>query len=240
MSLPTQIALLRGLRAYLDLPIPDPIYASAGPQISDEAFFGYPMIPGEPLSQLTLQTADDQAVVILAGQLATFLRSLHGVPPSAVSADLTNLDGRERWTDLYTRVRERLGPHLRPDARIEVARHFEAFLDDSRSFEYGPVIRHGDFGAGNILVDPATSRLSGVIDFDSAGLGDPAVDLATVVAPGGYGNAFVQAFRSAYPVTDAILARCEFYRGTWALQEALHGIDVGDAGAFERGIARYR
>jgi hypothetical protein len=43
-----------------------------------------------------------------------------------------------------------------------------------------------------------------------------------------------------YPVTGAILSRARFYAGTFALQEALYGLEDGDQKAFERGIAQYR
>jgi len=38
------------------------------------------------------------------------------------------------------------------------------------------VLRYGDFGTGNILYDPQTLTISGIIDFGFAGLGDGALD----------------------------------------------------------------
>jgi aminoglycoside 2''-phosphotransferase len=239
-SLPRQASLLRQIRDYLNIAIPDPIYEGVGSALPGEAFIGYPMIPGIPLRREMLAAVSPTAFPIVVGQVATFLHSLHGVPTSAVSTELSNRDGPDRWADLYARIRERLFPHMRPSARSAVAHHFEAFLGGPHSFEYQPVIRHGDFGTGNILFDPGSERIRGVIDFDFAGLGDPATDLSVVLDPGGFGEEFAQHFRSRYPPSEATLARADFYRGTWALQEALHGSEAGDRGAFERGIAHYR
>lgn len=239
-SLPRQARLLRQIRGYLNVAIPDPIYEGVDSALPGEAFIGYPMIPGIPLRREMLAAVSQTAFPIIVGQIATFLHSLHGVPTSIVSTKLSNQDGPDRWADLYARIRERLFSYMRPSARSAVTHHFEAFLGDPQSFEYQPVIRHGDFGAGNILFDPASERIHGVIDFDVAGLGDPATDLSVVLDPGGFGAEFAQRFRSRYPLTEADLARADFYRGTWALQEALHGIEASDRGAFARGIARYR
>jgi aminoglycoside phosphotransferase (APT) family kinase protein len=40
---------------------------------------------------------------------------------------------------------------------------------------------HGDFRAGNIIVDPASGRLAGVIDRGNAAVGDPALNFMTLV-----------------------------------------------------------
>ncbi len=37
-----------------------------------------------------------------------------------------------------------------------------------------------------------------------------------------------------------MLSRARFYVGTFALQEALNGLEDGDQEAFENGIAQYR
>ena len=79
--------------------------------------------------------------------------------------------------------------------------------------------------------------ITGVIDFDSAGVGDPAMDLAAALT----GPAsFARCFTRVYPVTEEIMRRVRFYQGTFALQEALFGIETGDHDAFRSGIDPYR
>jgi aminoglycoside phosphotransferase (APT) family kinase protein len=41
-------------------------------------------------------------------------------------------------------------------------------------------LRHGDFGTGNVLYDPHSLDLTGVIDFGFSGLGNPAIDIAAL------------------------------------------------------------
>jgi aminoglycoside 2''-phosphotransferase len=237
--LAAEVDLLRYLRRYVTLAIPEPHYSSFEGHTPGRAFMGYPMIPGRPLSRRTLATLrDEQALAHIAAQLAPFLRQLHGTPTGdpAVRA-LGAGDPLARWEDMYGRIRERLFPHMRPDARAQVEHHFEAFLHEQRSRPVVPVLIHGDFGAENILHEPRTLTITGVVDFGSAGLDDPAVDLA---AASTLGDGFVDRFEPIYPNLRDVLNRLPFYRGTFALQEALFGIENGDEEAFQAGIEEYR
>ena len=76
-----------------------------------------------------------------------------------------------------------------------------------------PVWTHGDLYDGNLLVE--RGRLSGVIDFDVLGVGDPACDL--IVAWSLFSSETRDVFRAALAVDDATWARG---RG-WALSVAL-------------------
>jgi hypothetical protein len=151
----------------------------------------------------------------IATQAATFLKELHSIPPDeAFPGALARFDPLAEWADLYARIRERLFPHMRPDAREGVAQHFEAFLRDPGSAAIRPALTHGDYGGGNLLFDPQTQRLTGVIDFDHAGVGDPAVDFAAAQGLG------LRRLAKVYPEVEAALDRVRFYGGTFALQEA--------------------
>jgi aminoglycoside 2''-phosphotransferase len=238
--LPNEIAVLRAIRNLVSLPIPEPIDESPEVLASEKAFIRYPIIPGRPLWREIVESVDGKTLDFLITQLATFLRGLHNLPTGTVAHNLPNLDSRDRWAHVYSDVRENLFPYMRPDSRAAVAQHFEAYLDDLNNFEYLPTIRHGDPGPGNVLFDPASSMISGIIDFDFTGLGDPAVDWSIVLAPCLYGEVFVQRFRCLYPVTEATLARAKFYRGTWRVQEALRTMEAGAHEAFDREIAVYR
>ncbi len=206
------------------------------------AFMGYRWIPGEPLWRDAMLATDDSRILqTWADQLGTFLREVHGTP---LTDDLGTLlpafDTRLRWTDFYQRVEEKVFPYMRPDARREVARRFAAYLGDQANFEHPLTLVHGDFGPGNILFDRVARRVTGVIDFGSAGLDDPAVDFAALIGPFSYGEAFLRRFAKTYRIPPEALERARFYASTFALQDAVYGIEHGDAQAFEMGIASYR
>ncbi len=234
-TMATETAILRGLQGHLPLPVPDPAYIGMDPHTGEQVFMGYRRIQGEPLWRETLESIGDEEVLgRIAVQLATFLRELHAFPVIEIDAHLPTADGADYWTGMHTAFREELFGYMRPDARRGVEREFEAFLGDPSHFGWSPVLRHGDFGNENILYDPRAQMITGVIDFGSAALGDPAADLASVPALG-------DRFYLAYPdlATASVRERAGFYRSTFALQQALWALRVGDEEDFRDGIATY-
>ncbi len=231
-----EIALLRAICGYVPLPIPDPTYASDLHAPVGRSFTGYPLLPGEPLGRATFAALSAEVRHAAAARLAAFLRALHAIPPDVLPQGVPLADGRDQWAEMYAQVRRLLFPSMRPDARDAVRNHFAAFLNTPAHFIWHPVLRHGDFGSSNILYDSIRETITGVIDFSEAALGDPAVDIAALT---GYGPAFREALYAAYGEARAWEARIAFYIGTFALQEALSGLENGDAIAFRRGIASY-
>lgn len=237
-NLKTETAILEGVRGRLPLHVPDPIYANLEEAVG-QAFTGYRTIPGEPLWRDTFRAIEDQVVVRgLADQVAGFLRALHGVPLEALPGiELPLDDTYEQTAGIYARIREKLFGFMRPDARAWTAGHFEGFLSDADSFRYQPVLKHSDFGPSNILFGRKNQQVSGVIDFGSSGLGDPAYDFAGLLS--GYGEGFVELCAAAYPAVKGYMGRIRFYQGTFALLEALFGVENGNEEALKAGLERY-
>ena len=237
-SLEREIAILRAIQPFLALATPDPAFVSLDDRSVGKVCLGYPMIPGTPLWQETLNSIPDTlAVRSLGRQVGGFLRQLHAVPVDAVLPDeATGFDPLARWKYLFGRMRERLYSHMRPDAQEATSTHFESFFERFADLAISPVLIHGDFGPGNILADPETWTITGVIDFGSAGVGDPAIDFAAVPRKP---SAFFDGLVGTYPDISSATDRVQVYRGTFALQEALFGIESGDDEAFRRGIAEY-
>jgi aminoglycoside 2''-phosphotransferase len=239
-TLASEASILRAIRGRLPLPTPDPSYENLETRAVGTAFIGYPRLPGEPLWRETLLTQDQPLRHALAAQLAGFLQALHSVPTDALPGDLPVQDGQAQWADLYSRIRDKLFPLMSPASRALLVRHFESYLDQADNASYPPVLRHGDFGPSNILFDASARTISGIIEFGSAGLGDPALDVASVMGPFGYGEAFARSFAEFYPAVETLLDRARFYAGTFAVQEALWGLEHGDPEAFNSAIAAYR
>jgi aminoglycoside 2''-phosphotransferase len=229
------VEILRALRGTLPLRIPDPVMVHVDSKSADKVFVGYPLIEGEPLWSRAFEQLPDEALrQRVVDQLTGFLKALHDYPIGGLFHDeVAVFDPLVQWRDLYERIRTRLFSAMRPDAREATSRHFETFLDDHRNQSIRPALTHGDFGTSNILYDPATRTVLGVIDFDSAGIGDPAVDLAAASCYG------LDRFARVYPEVTAMVSRIDFYRGTFALQEALFGFENRDDAAYQAGLAVY-
>ena len=234
-GLKIEVDILRGARAYLPLPIPNPEFL----HLEAQAFLGYRRLPGVPLQRAVFQEIKNEKTLDgLANQLAGFLKALHNLPArQAIQRELPLYETRQEYQDMFARTQEKLFSFMRPDARQWATNHFETFLGKASNFEYYPVLRHGDFGTSNLLFDAKRQRITGVVDFSSTGLGDPAVDFAGLLSS--YGEGFLMRCVRTYPELEGLLPRVRFFRGVFALEEALFGIENGDMEAFRAGISDY-
>jgi aminoglycoside 2''-phosphotransferase len=230
-----EIEILKKLQGHVSLPIPDPIYANSGTKSVGNVFMGYQLLPGKPLFREVLgEITYEPLLESLARQLADFLHGLHSLGPASLRLDLPIRDGLAESKTFYFDIQEHLFRLMRPDARDSITSHFEEYFDNPALYEYQPAIIHGDFGGSNILFD--RDKITGIIDFGFAGLDDPARDIAAVST---YGDAFFARICGYYPGIASLLERATFYRGTFALYEALHGFRNNDLQAFANGMEQY-
>jgi len=214
---------LRLLRKHVTLPIPAPIY-------EDHELTAYPLIPGETLRQdmlMRLPETDQQAI---AEQLAQFFKEMHGIPLEEIAessipkADvLTDYEG---WARVYERLQDNVFPLLLPHAREWATEYFESWLTDRDNFAYEPKMVDTDIPPYHILFDRQTRRISGIIDFGCAGLGDPAADFSVIIYH--YGESFLSRFYNIYPEAEAHLRRARFYAETIEMRWLLNGIERND------------
>lgn len=236
-KLETEVALLDRIRPFVTLPIPESTYTSFRPRAVGEVFAGYRMLPGEPLWREAVAAITDPSTVRrLAMQLAAFLRGLHGIPTDQIADVLPAADWRQLWADLEEQIRAALFLYVPKATQEKITALFASFLDDSSNFAFTPAVIHGDFGTGNLLWEPHGGTMTGIIDFGSATLGDPANDVAALLT---YGEPFVRQGFAMYPEIETILPRARFYLRTFPLQDALYGVEHNDADALADGIARF-
>ncbi|MEV7022003.1 aminoglycoside phosphotransferase family protein [Kitasatospora sp. NPDC093558] len=216
------------------LPVPVPVPLGIGGPVAD-----YPL----PWSVLRWLDGANPVVgrivqpAVLAADLASFVRALHAVDPAGGPASYRSETLAERDGAVRAAL-ARLGGTVATEAvssEVVAAEVVAAVWDDAVHApgpSGPPVWIHADLQPGNLLV--ADGRLSAVIDFGCAGLGDPAVDLlpAWYVLPAGARDAFREAVRA----DDAAWARG---RG-WALSVALLELDYyRDTNARMASIARH-
>lgn len=238
-TLTREIIILKSLQGQLSLAVPNPIYYTAEANTIGEAFIGYPMIPGKPFLFHDFKAiANIKARERIANQLSRFLYELHHIAAhTVIPTKLSFCDTQDEWKDMYERIQAQLFGYMRPDACRQVANQFEDFIENADLYKFEPAFRHGDFGAENIIYDPGRQSVVGILDFGGAGLGDPAIDFAGLFAS--YGEEFYKECCSCYPEMEQAMMRVQFYCQTYALEEALFGIDNGNQVAFENGIAKF-
>ena len=115
----------------------------------------------------------------LAGDLATFLSALHGVAPE-VAAEVVrpDPDPAEAWLEQLGEEYAEVAGDVDADLRAPV----EAFLATSPPPPARDLVFcHNDVRDDHVMVDPGTGGVTGIVDWGDAVLGDPALDLATVL-----------------------------------------------------------
>jgi aminoglycoside 2''-phosphotransferase len=163
---------------------------------------GYRKIPGDVLApaRATTETAED---------LAAFFAALHAQPVEAARRLRLHpwLGPRAalRWH------RDAALPTLRdllmPGEYRIVAEWWEKTLADDRLVRFRPAVRHGDPWYGNVIVDPATAGLAGVVDWEGVEIGDPAWDAAAQLYLGeDFFAVFLASYRERAQRSDATLA----------------------------------
>lgn len=196
----------------------------------EDDFLVHRLLPGVPLSQEQILDQSVSGQDALLEPLAVFLRQLHAIP----QGELARLDipvsdaqrSRSDWVGLYQAVERELFPLMMAHVRDRVKRHFEPVLEDRMPVSHRPALVHGDLGPYHILCDRVARRLTGVIDFGTAGMGDPAVDFACVMYF--VGESLLRRMAGFYPGIREALDRARFWAGTLELQWALAGVRSKD------------
>lgn len=210
------------IKPYITLEVPNVFYKSS-------EVIAYFMISGVTLRKDVLMGLNEKVIKFVAEQLATFLQQLHSIPIDTSNSDIPIADVSvkyEDWVDLYKRIEDTVFPHLMLHTREWAKNHFESFLNTKSNFDYEPKLIHGDLGPYHILFNRPKNCINGVIDFGSSGLGDPAMDIATIIHM--YGESFLSRFENVYPELSSYLKRARFYAETFELQWALSGINSKD------------
>lgn len=171
LKVPKEQELLPQLAKRLSVNIPAPIKMGKPSADYPYPFSIYKWLPGKSINLLTLTDQDKEQ---LAFDLAKFLKDLQAI---------NDVKGPEPGQHNWWR-----GDHVSvydKGAREQIAELAE-IIDTSKAlalwdqacatrWNKAPIWIHGDFAIGNILLDGG--KLSAVIDFGGAAVGDPACDL---------------------------------------------------------------
>jgi aminoglycoside 2''-phosphotransferase len=209
-----------------------------------EQFACYRLVPGEPLYRhrlLLASTAEQQRVLT---QLAAFLAALHAIPLEPLPKPPWHHPGvavsaRSRALACLEQVQQQLYPHLWRDQRAWVEHLYSPVIDGSLNLDaFTPRLIHADLASYHLLIDPERWELTGVIDFGTAGPGDPAVDIALLLNT--YGESIVQRLATTYPIGADMLDRARFLAGALELEWALAGVSNNDPSMFLVHLGRAR
>ena len=211
------------VRPRIGIHVPAPTYISPGCMV-------YPLLDGRPLTRKMVLGFDESTQNLIAGQLGSFLYRLHTTDMSGLDWEIPSTRApvkRQDWIDIWQDVKEKIYPLLLK-FQIEWAEDlFHSVLDNPKSSAWKPALIHGDLASYHILADAPARKITGVIDFGVAGMGDAASDFGGLINI--YGESFVNRMHSAYPGLDEYLPRARFYAQLLELQWVLSGLETGEA-----------
>ncbi len=170
-KVPIEHKWLPKLRSKLSIPIPTPIAIGKPNKNYPWNWSIYGWIEGQSANVMSL---DDMILEKLALQLADFLNELHAIDSS---------DGPLYGKHNFFRGSSPIVYDAETRSAVDV---LEKYIDASKAISIWklaisskwntkPVWIHGDFSAGNILLN--NNQLAGVIDFGGMAVGDPSCDL---------------------------------------------------------------
>jgi aminoglycoside 2''-phosphotransferase len=194
-SLQREAELLAHLDRHVSAALPVPIHVEA-------TFTIHVMLHGAITTRSALAILSERSRRRLVEDVTTLLCEL-------ATAVLTQRDASPASTSMQRLVglRDRADRLVRP----LLWEHQRQWLDDlfeaieRTSFDHTPVLIHGDLAPYHLLHDPLSGALSGVLDFGVAGVGDPATDLACLIAT--WGETYVGDFARARPELDSLMDR---------------------------------
>jgi aminoglycoside phosphotransferase (APT) family kinase protein len=161
-----------------DVPVPRPLVL-AGAEVIGAPFYVMEFADGVVLRERAqLAAFDATAATALADELIEVLARLHRLDPAAVG--LAELGRPEGYLERQLRrwARQLAASHVRDLPELErLGERLGARLPSGQS----AAIVHGDYRLDNVVIDPVTGEVRGVLDWEMATLGDPLTDLASTV-----------------------------------------------------------
>lgn len=173
----------------------------------------YPFLSGESLNEHSFDVRKNPENAQLLGDFLTKLHQIKG-------SHLPSIHTFCYWQSLFESLRSKVFTALRDEECQAIEDVFTRFLNRYPAFSYKKVPIHGDLSASNILFDRAENRLSGVIDFTDAQMGDPAFDFAGIYW--NYGPEYTRKVLSFYHIDESIEAMFDRISTFYGLQPVFH------------------
>jgi aminoglycoside 2''-phosphotransferase len=132
------------------------------------------------------------------------------------------------YRDLWQTVEIDVLPLVAAHVREAITAEYRRVVDQRPAFP--PALVHRDLAPEHVLVDPDSGRLTGLIDFEDATVGDPVIDLVAAAQVFGGSPSVLAALTGERDLGPGPGVRLMFYTWVSALHHVIHGVheDVPD------------
>ena len=176
--LKNEIQILPRLRKYLSTPVPDYTFVWKGGRKYWRWFGGYPMLQGIRITRRTLSRESLRGV---AEQISEFLNELQAAKILSNEVPIPKYSKKE-WLEAerlqYNKIRKTVYPLLSVGIRARSELFWHQLLAYLAQSDFKPTLLHGDLSTENILFDPESWMITGVLDWGYSQVSDPALELA--------------------------------------------------------------
>ncbi|BCL78481.1 aminoglycoside phosphotransferase family protein [Ktedonobacteria bacterium brp13] len=171
----------------------------------------YELFDGTPISQLSLDHAQQRHMAALLGD---FFSRLHSIDRARLAAfgffDVEPEYLKQGWFDSFERNRQTTFQLLNDEERTWFTHLYEDFLADATAMQPRVALCHGDCTVENVMLATDHSHLQ-VIDWDDMQFDDPARDFCEWL--GDFGEGFLHSLLDHYTlqVDPFFVQRAKFY-----------------------------
>lgn len=234
-SLNREIKLLVLLRGRLSIRVPDYEYVAPARR-SGYSFGGYKKIIGNPTTHGGYRVGWTEN---LAKGLATFLWELHTPRTARIMSGIFPVWNQKRRLRKHWRAARAIGyKYLDTETRRLSELFFEKGVETFDNANYQPAFVHGDLTDRNILINPKTGKLTGILDWSDSAIMDSAIDFAGLFELNRkLGYATLDAYGHE---SDDFSARVEVYWRLLPYFEILYGIHSNIPQMRDMGVKRLR
>lgn len=217
VGLATAAERLRVLSA-CSLPTPR-LLDLVGPGPGTVAHMVISYVPGVPLDAVPTDDLPSRHRQRLCSDLIDAVAAIRTIPVASWP------EPGPPWTQLWGRLAEQVAACSALPASVQ--RYHAERADEAAAVASGAQLGvfHGDLGGVNCRIDAGTGTVTGLLDWDSAAVGDPATDIAALLA--GLGPGTAAELRACSPWWRAEEERYQAYVATWPIQYYLWSLREG-------------
>ncbi|MBM7645929.1 aminoglycoside 2''-phosphotransferase [Scopulibacillus daqui] len=207
----------------------------------------YKMIKGIPLKSHLIQRLSPIKRHRMTDTLGEVLAIIHSFDIKQI--DLKGLEEEHTqayWEDHFSDIKQKVFPLLAEWEQVKVTQLFDTFLTKWHIADLPKTLIHGDLSHHHIIYSEDKQRISGIIDFGDAKIGDPAYDFSGLYWD--YGKDFLlhtlKRYRHCIPmhvdICDMYERIVSFYGKRPIFNDILYGIEKHLSSYLEKKLNKLR